>query len=399
MSRFARALAAFPICLGVAGAALAQEVQVAQLLRPPASIPGGAPEYDVTPAQAQDAAGLMVRIDRLESQLRTQNGQIEEMQFQMKRLEDQLRKFQEDVDFRFQENSGTKPAARPAIAPAPAPAPPPGRRTDLNENGYPVVAQSGVPAAAPLDAPARVAGPAGPARRGASDAFDPDSDPGAPGAPRPLGETPSPSVPPRSQRIPAGPVAADPINDGLDDQAGAPMDLHGGGAAPAGRQLGPPIAPATVVAGVPSGPARVIGGGDPAETPLAPPVSTPRSEFNAALATLRAGQYDAAEQAFLEFLQKRPKDRLAVDAQFYLGESYYKASRPREAAEQYLKISTDFEKSPRAPEALLKLGMSLEKLGAREQACAAYEGVGRKYPTAAASIRASAERESKRAQC
>ena len=54
---------------------------------------------------------------------------------------------------------------------------------------------------------------------------------------------------------------------------------------------------------------------------------------------------------------------------------------------------------PRAPEALLKLGLSLQKLGARDQACAAYGEIGRKYTSASASIRASADRESKRSQC
>jgi TolA-binding protein len=47
------------------------------------------------------------------------------MQFQIKRLEEQLRKFQQDVDFRFDELKTAKPAARPAPAtPAPAPAAP-----------------------------------------------------------------------------------------------------------------------------------------------------------------------------------------------------------------------------------------------------------------------------------
>ena len=143
-----------------------------------------------------------------------------------------------------------------------------------------------------------------------------------------------------------------------------------------------------------------IGGAEPiAPTAVALPPASPRDEFDAALETLKAGQFDSAEAAFRTFLQKHPRDRLAADATFYLGESFYKRSRPREAAEQYLKVSTDYEKSPRAPEALLKLGLSLQKLGAREQACAAYGEIGRKYTAASASIRATADRESKRSQC
>ena len=47
----------------------------------------------------------------------------------------------------------------------------------------------------------------------------------------------------------------------------------------------------------------------------------------------------------------------------------------------------------------MKLGLSLEKLGAKEQACAAFGEVGRKYPAAPSAVRVSAERESKRVQC
>jgi tol-pal system protein YbgF len=171
-----------------------------------------------------------------------------------------------------------------------------------------------------------------------------------------------------------------------------------------GRSSSPnptPRASDVVGLGAPSviGAPRIVGLEPQAATPVALPPATPREEFDAGMTALKGGQFESAEEAFKTFLRKHPKDRLVADATFYLGESYYKRQRSREAAENYLKVSTDYEKSSRAPEALLKLGLSLEKLGAREQACAAYGEVGRKYPTASASLRASAERESKRSQC
>ena len=87
------------------------------------------------------------------------------------------------------------------------------------------------------------------------------------------------------------------------------------------------------------------------------------------------------------------------DAVFYLGETYFLRNRYREAAEQYLKISTDYSKTAKAPDSLLRLGQSLDKLGAKEQACAAFAEVGRKYPNASAGLRATADREAKRVQC
>jgi TolA-binding protein len=49
---------------------------------------------------------------------------------------------------------------------------------------------------------------------------------------------------------------------------------------------------------------------------------------------------------------------------------------------------------------MLKLGQSLSSIGgAKEQACAAFGEVTRKYPTASSSVRAAADREAKKNQC
>ena len=107
----------------------------------------------------------------------------------------------------------------------------------------------------------------------------------------------------------------------------------------------------------------------------------------------------SAEKSYASFLQKNPKNRLVPEAVFNLGESYFLRGRHREAAEQYLKISTTYSNSSRAPEAMLRLGQSLVSLGAKEQACASFGEVPRKYPNASASVKSSAEREAKKNAC
>ena len=129
------------------------------------------------------------------------------------------------------------------------------------------------------------------------------------------------------------------------------------------------------------------------------PANTPREEYETALGYFRDKQYDTAEKGFSAFIEKNPKNRLVADATYYLGESYAQRGRSREAAEQYLKISTDYANSTRAPDAMLHLGLSLKALGAKEQACATFSEVSRKYPNAPAYVRNGAEREAKRAQC
>ena len=87
------------------------------------------------------------------------------------------------------------------------------------------------------------------------------------------------------------------------------------------------------------------------------------------------------------------------DAIYWLGETYLQRSRPREAAEQFLKVSTDYGRSTKAPDAMLKLGISLSALGAKDQACATFSELERKYPQAAPSLRQAVEREQRRVRC
>ena len=71
----------------------------------------------------------------------------------------------------------------------------------------------------------------------------------------------------------------------------------------------------------------------------------------------------------------------------------------REAAEQFLNVSADHPDAAKAPDALLKLGMALNGLGARDRACAVFAELDRKYPQAPAQVRQGSEREQKRNKC
>ena len=125
----------------------------------------------------------------------------------------------------------------------------------------------------------------------------------------------------------------------------------------------------------------------------------PREQFNAAVDAYKAGQYADAEAQLKAFLAGNPTHRLAPDAVFFLGETYMQRSRPREAAEQYLKLSTDFSRSPRAPDGMMRLGQSLALLGNAEQACATFAEVGKRYPTASSQVRKTVEREMQKDHC
>ena len=77
-------------------------------------------------ARAQDAADIVVRMGQLEEQVRTMSGRIEQLQFENRRLNEQLRKFQQDIEFRLQEKSGGGGGGGGGGA-SPAPSTSPGR--------------------------------------------------------------------------------------------------------------------------------------------------------------------------------------------------------------------------------------------------------------------------------
>jgi TolA-binding protein len=62
-------------------------------------------------------------------------------------------------------------------------------------------------------------------------------------------------------------------------------------------------------------------------------------------------------------------------------------------------VTSKYEKSAKAPDALLRLGQSLAALKEKEAACAAFGEVTRKYPRASAGVKATVDREQKKEKC
>lgn len=326
------------------------------------------------PAEAQDASEFILRLNRMENQVRTMSGQIEQLQFENRQLKEQARKFQEDVEFRFQERSGAPRSAAPAPAAVPS---------------------------GPTTTPGSPPAPPRPARRG--DAFDPDTNPSLPGAPRPLGSTqPSPPLA-GEQRSAAGP-AAPPLPRGAIDPGPAGREAPRDGIASiidddASMDFEPLDLDVTRRSGAPVPPAAPPAAPRSAPSIAATATADPRADYDASYAYFLQRQYEQAEMGFRRFLQSYPRDRLVPDATFWLGESYLQRNRPREAAEQFLKVSTDHGRSAKAPDAMLKLGVALNALGAKDQACATFAELERKFPQTTPALKQGVEREQKRAKC
>jgi tol-pal system protein YbgF len=137
------------------------------------------------------------------------------------------------------------------------------------------------------------------------------------------------------------------------------------------------------------------------ETQMAtlPPSDSPKDYYDLAYGYALRKDYALSEEAFRAFLRKFPSDRMAPEAEYWLGESLFQRQRYRDAAEAFLNVSTKYESTARAPDALLRLGQSLAVLGEKEAACASLGEVLRKYPRAALGVKQGVDREQKRVGC
>jgi tol-pal system protein YbgF len=82
--------------------------------------------------------------------------------------------------------------------------------------------------------------------------------------------------------------------------------------------------------------------------------------YNLGRSKLDGGQPARARDLFTEFLQKFPKDELASNAQYWLGETYYAERKWNEAIGEFQKVLKEYKNSDKVPDSLLKIGMSFQ---------------------------------------
>ena len=346
--------------------------------------PQRTPEAPVILAQSSNDAVL---IQQLQDQVRQLNGRVEEMSYQLLQMQEQMRKTQEDNEFRFQDlekqpkkkSEADTTTGQPAVASArPAPSAP-------TAPSSPSMASSGsnippiVPGATNLPPPPGsnasnggasggddVAGVIGQSNGGGSDVGSDD-----------LGQGPSGS------RSAPGPATLGSMQfDQNGNMVGAQNDDPRNGA---GR-----------LPGVDTG-GSITRPQDQQQT-----ASLGGSEGDAykiAYDHILGGNYSAAEKEFTAYVATYPKSARIADANFWLGESQFSQGKYNEAAKTFLSGYQAYGKTPKAPEMLLKLGMSLAQLDDKDTACATLKEVNRRYPSAAKPVLAKAGSEIKRLSC
>jgi len=110
------------------------------------------------------------------------------------------------------------------------------------------------------------------------------------------------------------------------------------------------------------------------------PAGTVQQKYRYAQKLVTTGQYAKAEAALSEFIKNYPEDSLAGNAQYWLGQTYYVRKMYTKATRVFLEGYDKYPKSPKAPAFLLKIGMSLNAMGEKRDACDAYRELGVRFP-------------------
>ncbi len=301
------------------------------------------------PAPAQDnpvAANQEIRIQQLEGQIRDLNGQLEQMNFRVQQMTDRLDKLVADIDFRLRQVEG---GGAPATA-----------------GGQGAGDTQTQTATAAPDQPATTGSNADAATRNQSAAGATLS--GGTGQPRTLGTMPESQFNAQKQLL----------NQNAD---------AGAAAAAAGQAGNSDSATETTDQAAATSQAYALPGANADE------------QYQYAFDLLRQTKYADAEKALSTFVDEYPDHPLAGNASYWLGETYYVRKDYNNAALTFAETFKKYPQSGKAPDSLLKLGMSLAALGETADACKALHELSARYPKAPDATKQRAAKEQAKNGC
>ena len=99
------------------------------------------------------------------------------------------------------------------------------------------------------------------------------------------------------------------------------------------------------------------------------PKENPEKQYEFATSFLKVGDYNMAERAFREFVDSNPDSEFSGNAQYWYAETFRIRQLYTDAASAYLEGYQKYPKSEKAPDNLLKLGVSLVQIVEKDQGC------------------------------
>ncbi len=134
------------------------------------------------------------------------------------------------------------------------------------------------------------------------------------------------------------------------------------------------------------------------QTVAAQVASAEQAAFDEGVLAAQAGRQSEAKALLEGFVSRYPDSPLAGEAYHWLGESYLAGGDYQSAASRFLDAATLYPSNAKAPDSLVRLGMTLSLLGQNQVACSTLAEVRQRYPGAAGAVQQAAL-EAQRAGC
>jgi tol-pal system protein YbgF len=115
---------------------------------------------------------------------------------------------------------------------------------------------------------------------------------------------------------------------------------------------------------------------------------TIRRDYETGWRAFERKDYKIALARFRDFLKKNPKSRLAVSAQYWIGESYFALREFDRAIVEFDEVRRRYAQSEKVPAALLRQGAAFTELGEKLNARLVLQELVEKYPQSAEAGRA-----------
>lgn len=120
-----------------------------------------------------------------------------------------------------------------------------------------------------------------------------------------------------------------------------------------------------------------IAGGD---TAAASGAAGPNQIFQIGRDQLLKGSSTAAREAFMDLLTRYPTSSLAVDAEFYVAETYATEGNAAAADSVYARVATKYPRAPRAATALYKRAVAAQAEGRAQAANQLFQDLIKRFP-------------------
>lgn len=195
-------------------------------------------------------------------------------------------------------------------------------------------------------------------------------------------ETPAaPDVPP----VPSAIQNQPPVSGAMDD-ANAPFKPDASAQGRPDRNLGEIIEGAS-------------GDNGGAVTAGKPQTVSAAQAYDQAFSYLQQNNYADAQRAFGDFLKSYPSHPLAANAKYWLGETQFAQTQYSAAAKTFAKAFQEHPQGQKAPDALFKLALTLEKMNKKDDACLTLQELNKRFTSGPASILKRASEEGLRMGC